>query len=47
MTRIKATSKKQFEDLIRKYRNNGYNIITFTKKLVELESEDTFIVIER
>lgn len=48
MTVIKARSKKEFEELKKEYRNNGFTFITFGTKLVELEKVDgEMIVIER
>ena len=48
MKRIKANSKKQFEELKKEYRNKGYNFITFCTKLVEMENmSGDMVVIER
>lgn len=48
MKRIKANSKKQFEELKKEYRNKGYNFITFDTKLVEMENmSGDMVVIER
>lgn len=44
--RITATSKKHFDSLIKDYRAAGYMIITYAKRLVELEKGDSLIVIE-
>ena len=44
---IKVKGKKQFENTIKEYRANGYNIITFGCKLAELEKGDEIVVIER
>ena len=48
MKKINAKNKREFEELKREYRNNGYNFITFTKRFVELEKMDgtEIIVIE-
>ena len=47
MTKIIAKSKKEFESLTKEYRAKGFNIITFTKKLIELEKGNEIIIIER
>ena len=48
MKRIKANSKKQFEELKKEYRNKGYNFITFGTELVEMENmSGDMVVIER
>ena len=47
MTKIKATSKKEFETLKKEYREKGYNFITFTKDFVEMEKGDKLVVIEK
>ena len=44
---IKTNSKKNFEAAIREYRAKGYNLITYTAKLAELEKENKIIVISR
>lgn len=47
MTKVKTNSKKQFEETIKQYRANGYNLITFTKTFAELEKENKIVVVER
>lgn len=46
---ITVKTKKEFEELKMEYRNNGYNFITFTSTLVELEPMDRseIVTIER
>ena len=45
-TYIKAANKKHFESLKKDYRAIGYNFVTFGKRLVEMEKDDDFIIIE-
>lgn len=47
MTQIKANNKKHFEELIKAYRAQGFNLITLGKKLAELENGNQIIIIER
>lgn len=44
--RITAGNKEHFDSLIRDYRKDGYMLITYGKRLAELEKEDSFIIIE-
>lgn len=44
--RIIAGNKKHFDSLIKDYREDGYMIITYGYRLVELENEDSLIIIE-
>jgi hypothetical protein len=44
--RITAGDKKHFTSLIRDYRRDGWNIITYANKLVELEKDNELIVLE-
>ena len=44
--KITAKNKKQFNEMIHSYREQGFNIVTFGKKLAELEREDEFVIIE-
>ena len=44
---IKTNSKKNFEAAIKEYRAKGFNLITYTAKLAELEKENKIIVISR
>ena len=47
MTTIKTNSKKEFEATIKKYRENGYNLITLGNKIAEVEKNNKVVVIER
>ena len=47
MTQIKANNKKHFEELIKAYRAQGFSLITYGKKLAELENGNQIIIIER
>lgn len=48
MKKILAASKKEFEEIKKEYRNNGYYFITFGTKLAEMENiNGDFVVIER
>lgn len=48
MKKITATNKKEFEEIKKEYRNNGYNFVTFGTKLAEMENANgDFVVIER
>lgn len=38
MTTIKVKTKADFEATKKQYRDRGYNFITFTKRLVEMEN---------
>lgn len=44
---VKAKNKKHFSELIKEYRNKGYNLITYSEKLAELENENEVITITR
>ena len=44
---IKTNNKKNFEAAIKEYRAKGYNLITYTAKLAEMEKENKIIVISR
>jgi hypothetical protein len=46
MKHITASNKQELEALTKDYRNKGYMIITFSKKLIELENGAEVIVIE-
>ena len=43
---IKAGNKEHFESLIKDYRKDGYNIITYGKHLCEMENGNAIIIIE-
>lgn len=43
---IKAKSKKNLQEIVKEYRAKGYNLITFTYTLCELERGDEIIVIK-
>lgn len=43
---IKAKNKKQLQELVKEYRAQGYNIITFGYTLCELEKGEHIVVIE-
>lgn len=42
---IKAVNKKHLTSLIKDYRQDGFNIVTYTADLVELETETEFITL--
>ena len=44
--RIIAANKKHFDSLIKDYRADGYMLVTYGRRLAELEKEDSFITIE-
>lgn len=44
--RITAANKKQFESLIKDFRNNGFMLVTYGARLAELETETEFVIIE-
>lgn len=44
--RMTTDSKKHFESIIKDLRKNGFNIVTYTNTLAELESATEFVVIE-
>lgn len=44
--KINVENKRQLNKMVKKYRTNGYMIITFGHTLVELEKGNELIVIE-
>ena len=44
--KITAANKEQFDSLIRDFRNNGFMLITYGRRLAELETETEFVTIE-
>ena len=44
--KITAVNKKQFESLIKDFRNNGFMLVTYGARLVELETKTEFVIIE-
>lgn len=42
---IKAANKKHLTSLIKDYRQDGFNIVTYTPDIVELETETAFITL--
>jgi hypothetical protein len=46
MRKIKVENKRQFNKLVKEYRNNGYFLITFGNTLAELEKGNELVVIE-
>lgn len=44
---ITVKTKKDFENKIKEYRIKGYNLITLSNKIAELENENEIIIIER
>ena len=48
MRKIKITvaNKKHFDSLIRDFRNNGFMLVTYGRRLAELETETEFVIIE-
>lgn len=44
--KITAANKKHFDSLIRDFRNNGFMLVTYGKRLAELETETEFVIIE-
>ena len=44
--KITAVNKKQFESLIKDFRNNGFMLVTYGARLAELETEKEFVIIE-
>jgi hypothetical protein len=44
---IKVRTKKEFEEKVREYRENGYNIITFWKMFAEMEKGNEIVTIEK
>ena len=39
-------NRKEFESMIKEYRNKGYMLITLGKKFAELENDNEMVVIE-
>ena len=48
MRKINITEKKKkhFDSLIRDFRNNGFMLVTYGRRLAELETETEFVIIE-
>ena len=44
--KITAANKKHFDSLIRDFRNNGFVLVTYCRRLAELETETEFVIIE-
>ena len=44
--KITAVNKKQFEGLIKDFRNNGFMLVTYGARLAELETKTEFVIIE-
>ena len=44
--KITVESKKHFDSLIRDFRNNGFMLVTYGRRLAELETETEFVIIE-
>ena len=44
--KITAANKKHFDSLIRDFRNNGFMLVTYGRRLTELETETKFVIIE-
>ena len=44
--KITAANKKHFDSLILDFRNQGFMLITYGKRLAELETETEFVIIE-
>lgn len=44
--KITAANKKHFDSLIRDFRNQGFMLVTYGKRLAELETETEFVIIE-
>lgn len=44
--KIKAENKRQWNKLIKEYRNKGYMLITYWNTLAELEKGNQIVVIE-
>ena len=44
--KITAVNKKQFESLIKDFRNNGFMVVTYGARLAELETKTEFVIIE-
>ena len=44
--KITAADKKHFDSLMRDFRNNGFMLVTYGRRLAELETETEFVTIE-
>ena len=44
--KITAVNKKQFESIIKDFRNNGFMLVTYGARLAELETKTEFVIIE-
>ena len=44
--KITAANKKHFDSLILDFRNQGFMLVTYGKRLAELETETEFVIIE-
>ena len=44
--KITAVNKKQFESIIKDFRNNGFMLVTYDARLAELETKTEFVIIE-
>lgn len=44
---ITVKNKKEFEQTVKEFRGQGYNIITFCKMFAEMEKGDKLIVISK
>ena len=44
--KITAVNKKQFESLIKDFRNNGFMLVTYGARLAELATKTEFVIIE-
>ena len=44
--KITAVNKKQFESLIKDFRNKGFMLVTYGARLAELETKTEFVIIE-
>ena len=44
--KITAANKKHFDSLIRDFRNNGFMLVTYSRRLAEMETETEFVIIE-
>ena len=44
--KITAANKKHFDSLIRDFRNNGFMLVTYSRRLAELETKTEFVIIE-
>ena len=44
--RITAANKKHYDSLISDYREIGFFLVSYGRRLAELEKDDVFIIIE-